>query len=97
MSYNYTEPGILIKEEIKSGNYSLNKTNFLNASEDLQSSKAPNYRYTEEKLNSIIEQGRVKLQERAYPEAVKLFTQILSEIDSEHPEATFLRALAYLD
>jgi hypothetical protein len=59
--------------------------------------KNPNFRYTEEKLKKLLEEGKSRLQSRDYTESVKIFSQILIEINSENTEATFYRAIAYLD
>jgi len=45
----------------------------------------------------LINQGRLKIQQKDYNEAIKLFTEVLETVDAGNVEAIFYRAISFLD
>lgn len=45
----------------------------------------------------MIQRGRAKIKAKEYAEAVKLFSEVLEQVDSKNIQAIFYRGVAYLD
>ena len=51
----------------------------------------------EEEVRELIANGRQKIQQKDYNEAIKLFTEVLENFNPNDQEAIFYRAISYLD
>ena len=51
----------------------------------------------DDSVRDLITQGRLKIQQRNYIEAIKLFTEVLETFNPNDQEAIFYRAISYLD
>ena len=51
----------------------------------------------DDSIRDLISKGRLKIQQRNYIEAIKLFTEVLESFDPNDQEAIFYRAISYLD
>ena len=50
-----------------------------------------------EKIADLISKGRYKIKSKDYNDAIKLFTEILDNLDKDNSDAIFYRAISYLD